>query len=57
MDDFVSVIKKHPQVRIKINDMLDRYIRLPYSYQSTIGYDTSIQNVIFRELVKIMVLQ
>ena len=29
MDDFINVIEKDPQVRIKINDMLDRYMRLP----------------------------
>ena len=54
MDDFVNVIKKDPKVRIEINDMLDRYNRLPYIYQSKIGYDTLIQNVILRELINIM---
>ena len=54
MDDFINVIKKDPQVRIKINDMLDRYIRLPYKYQSKIGYDILIQNVILKELMKLM---
>ena len=34
MDDFINVIKKDPKVRIKINDMLDRFMRLPYYYQS-----------------------
>ena len=33
-NDFVNVIRKDPKVRIKINDMLDRYKRLPYDYQS-----------------------
>ena len=33
MDDFVNVIKRDPKVRIEINDLLDRYIRLPYNYQ------------------------
>ena len=46
MDAFIKVIKKDPQVRIKITDMLDRNNRLPYIYQSKIGYDTLIQNVI-----------
>ena len=50
----MNVIKKYPQVRIKINNMLDRYNRLPYNYQSKIGYDTLIQNVILKELIKIM---
>ena len=34
MDAFVNVIRKDPKVRTKINDMLDRYNRLPYNYQS-----------------------
>ena len=29
MDGFMNVIKKGPKVRVKINDMLDRYKRLP----------------------------
>ena len=32
--DFNDVFKKDLRVRIKINDMLDRYKRLPYIYQS-----------------------
>ena len=54
MDDFVNIIRKDPKVRIKINDTSDRYIRLPYNYQSKIGYDTLIQNVILKELINIM---
>ena len=53
-NDFVNVIRKDPKVRIKINDMLDRYNRLPYKYQSKRGYDTLIQNVILKELINIM---
>ena len=34
--------------------MLDRQNRLPYNYQSKIGYDTLIQNVILNELINIM---
>ena len=34
--------------------MLDRYNRSPYNYQSKIGYDTLIQNVILEELINIM---
>ena len=34
MEIFVNVIKKDPKVRIKINDMSDRNIKLPYNYQS-----------------------
>ena len=54
MDAFIIVIKKDPKMRIKINDMLDRYMRLPYKNRSKIGYDTLIQNVIFKELINIM---
>ena len=34
--------------------MLDRFYRLPLNYQSQIGYDTLIQNVILKELINIM---
>ena len=34
--------------------MLDRYIRLPPNYQSKIEYDTLIQNVLLKKLIKIM---
>ena len=54
MEDFINVIRKDPKVRIKINDTLDRYNRLPYNYQSRTGYDTLIQNVILKELINIM---
>ena len=54
MDAFVKVIRKDPQVRVIINDMLDRYMRLPYNYQSKIGYDTLIQNIFLKELINIM---
>ena len=54
MDDFINVIKKDKQVRVKINDTLDRYNRLPYIYQSKTGYDTLIQNVFSKESTKIM---
>ena len=54
MENFVNVNKKDPKVRIKINDMLDRYNRLLYNYQSEIGYDTLIQNVVLKQLINIM---
>ena len=53
-DDFINVIKKDPKVRIKINDMLNRYNKLPLKYQSKRGYDTLIQKVILKELVNIL---
>ena len=54
MDDFINVIKKDPQVLNKLNDMLDRYIRLPHDYQSKRRYDTLIQIVNLKGLVNIM---
>ena len=44
---------KDPQVQIKINDLLDKYVRLPFQYRSKIGYDTLIQNVILKELINV----
>ena len=54
MEDFINVIRKDRKVQIKKNDMLDRYNRLPYNYQSKKGYGTLIQNVILKELINIM---
>ena len=34
--------------------MLDRYKRLPYNYQSKIGFHTLIQNVILKKLINMM---
>ena len=48
------MIKKDPQVQNKINVMLDRYMSLPYDFQSKIGYNSLIQNVILKELINIM---
>ena len=53
-NDFVNIIKKDPKVRVKTKDMLDRYNNLPYIYQTKIGYDTLIQNVILKDLLNIM---
>ena len=54
MKAFVKGIRKDPKVRIKLNDMLDRYNRLPYIYQSKLGYDPLIQNVFLKEIINIM---
>ena len=54
MDDFTNVIKRYSKVQIEIKDMLDRYNRLPLKYQSKIGYDTLIQNVIRKEIINLM---
>ena len=51
MNDFIDVIKKDPQIHSKINEMLDRYMRLRYRYRSKIGYDCLIQIVILKELI------
>ena len=53
-DVFVNVIKKDLKIRIKVNNMLVIYIRLPYIYQSKIEYDTLIRNVILKELMNKM---
>ena len=34
--------------------MLDSYMRLPYIYQSKIGYDRLNQNVILKELIDML---
>ena len=54
MDALINVIRNDPKVQNKINDVLDRYNRLPYIYRSKIGYDLLIQIVILRELINMM---
>ena len=54
MEDFLNVIKIDPWIRDRINDMLDRYKRLPCNYQLKIGCDSLIQNLIHNELVNII---
>ena len=34
--------------------MLDRYMNLPYDFQSRIGYNSLMQNVILKEIINIM---
>ena len=53
-DASLKVIKKGSRVQNKINIMLDRYMSLPYDFQSKIGYNSLIQNVILKELINIM---
>ena len=53
-DAFIKVIKKDSRVQNKINIMLDRYMSLPYDFQSKIRYNSLIQNVILKELINIM---
>ena len=55
MEAFLNVIRKDPKVRVKINDTLDRYMRLPYNYQSKRGYDCLIQNNILEKLINRMI--
>ena len=54
MKAFVNVIRKDPKLQVKRKDMLDRYLKLPYNYQSKIGFDCLIQNVVLKELINIM---
>ena len=53
-DAFIKVIRKGPRVQNQINIMLDRYMSLPYDFQSRIGYNSLIQNVILKELINIL---
>ena len=54
MEDFIKVIKKDPKMQSKINIMLNRYMSLPYDFQSKMGYNSLIQNVILKEIINIM---
>ena len=54
MEAFIKVIKKDPRVHNNINIMLDRYMSLPYNFQSRIGYNSLIQNIFLKELINIM---
>ena len=51
---FIIVITRDPKVQIKTKDILDKYNRLPYNYQSKIGYGALIQNVILNEILKLL---
>ena len=51
----MNVIKRELKVQTKIKDMLDKHNRLHYIYQSKIGYDTLLQNVILKEIITLMV--
>ena len=53
-NDFVNVIRKDSKVQNRIDDMLDRYNRLPPKHQSKIGYDTLFQKVILKELMNVL---
>ena len=54
MDAFVNIVRKDPKVRDKINNTLDRYMKIPDNYQAKLGYDYLIQNIILKELFNIM---
>ena len=53
-DAFIKVIKKDLKVQKKINIMLDRYTSLFYDFQSKIGYNSLIQNIVLKELINII---
>ena len=53
-DAFIKVIRKNPRVHNEINVMLDTYLSLPYDFQSKIGFNSLIQNVILKELINIL---
>ena len=54
MDDSITVINRYSKVQMKIKEMLDNYIKLPITYQSTVGFDILIQNVIRKEIINLM---
>ena len=54
MDDFIKTIKKFPKTCKNVNIMLNRYMSLPYEFQSKIGYNSLIQNIILKELINIL---
>ena len=54
MDAFVKVFEEYPEDRIKINDTLDKFMRLPLIYQPKIGYGCLIQNIVLKELINIV---
>ena len=54
MEAFIKVIKKDTQIQNKINIISDRYMSLPYNFQSKLEYNSLIQNVILKELNNIM---
>ena len=56
MDNFIKAIKKDPKICNNINIMLDRYMSLPYEFQSRIGYNSLIQNVNLKELINMLCL-
>ena len=54
MEALVKVIRKDSKLRVKINGMLDRYMILPLEYQSKIGSDCLILNLILEDLITII---
>ena len=54
MDIFIKAIKKDPKICNNINLILDRYMALPYEFRSKIGYNSLIQIVVLKELIKIL---
>ena len=54
MADCINVIKRDPQVQIKVKDVSDKYNNLSYIYQSKIGHDTLIQKVILKDIMNLM---
>ena len=54
MDDFITAIKKDPKICKNINIMLNRYMSLPYEFQSKIGYNSLIRNIILKELINVL---
>ena len=54
MNEFINVIKRDPQEQIKLKDNSKKNIKLPPFYRIHLRYDTSIQNVILKEITNLM---
>ena len=54
MEANINVIKRDPKIQNNINIMLDRYMSVPYDFQSKIRHNRLLQNVILKELFNIM---
>ena len=51
-EDFIKVNKKDPRVQNNINIMLDRYMKLPYDFQSRIKHHSClISSNLFKRMI------
>ena len=50
----MNVTKRDPEKQINIRAILDKNIKLPYTYQSKVQYDSLIQNIILKEITNLL---